>query len=79
VIKVESLDGDNTRGYGPPFVNDTVPYFVGLNRNKPDLALDLSGPAGIALLFELLEQAGVFIENFRLSTGMSGASATCPT
>lgn len=68
VIKVESFDGDDTRGYGPPFVNGTAPYFMGLNRNKQDLALDLSGPEGIALLFEMLEQADVFIENFKLST-----------
>lgn len=68
VIKVESFDGDDTRGYGPPFVNGTAPYFMGLNRNKHDLALDLSGPEGIALLFEMLEQADVFIENFKLST-----------
>jgi crotonobetainyl-CoA:carnitine CoA-transferase CaiB-like acyl-CoA transferase len=68
VIKVESFDGDDTRGYGPPFVNGTAPYFMGLNRNKQDLALDLSGPEGIGLLFEMLEQADVFIENFKLST-----------
>jgi len=68
VIKVESFDGDDTRGYGPPFVNGTAPYFMGLNRNKQDLALDLSGPEGIALLFELLGQVDVFIENFKAST-----------
>jgi crotonobetainyl-CoA:carnitine CoA-transferase CaiB-like acyl-CoA transferase len=68
VVKIESFDGDDTRGYGPPFVNGTAPYFMGLNRNKQDLALDLSDPEGIALLFEMLEQADVFIENFKLST-----------
>jgi crotonobetainyl-CoA:carnitine CoA-transferase CaiB-like acyl-CoA transferase len=68
VIKVESFDGDDTRSYGPPFVNGTAPYFMGLNRNKQDLALDLSGPEGIALLFEMLGQVDVFIENFKLST-----------
>lgn len=68
VIKVESFDGDDTRGYGPPFVNGTAPYFLGLNRNKQDLGLDLSGPEGIALLFEILGQVDVFIENFKLST-----------
>jgi len=68
VIKVESFDGDDTRGYGPPFVDGTAPYFLGLNRNKQDLALDLSGAAGIDLLFEMLEQADVFIENFKAST-----------
>lgn len=68
VIKVESFDGDDTRGYGPPFVKGTAPYFLGLNRNKQDLGLDLSGPEGIALLFEILGQVDVFIENFKLST-----------
>lgn len=68
VIKVESFDGDDTRGYGPPFVEGTAPYFMGLNRNKRDLALDLSGPDGIGLLFEMLEHVDVFIENFKLST-----------
>lgn len=68
VIKVEAFDGDDTRGYGPPFVNGTAPYFMGLNRNKQDLGLDLSGPAGIELLFEMLGQVDVFIENFKLST-----------
>lgn len=68
VIKVESFDGDDTRGYGPPFVNGTAPYFMGLNRNKRDLGLDLSGAAGIELLFEMLAQVDVFIENFKLST-----------
>jgi crotonobetainyl-CoA:carnitine CoA-transferase CaiB-like acyl-CoA transferase len=68
VIKVESFDGDDTRGYGPPFVEGTAPYFMGLNRNKRDLALDLSRPDGIDLLFEMLEHVDVFIENFKLST-----------
>ena len=68
VIKVESFDGDDTRGYGPPFVEGTAPYFMGLNRNKRDLALDLSVPDGIGLLFEMLEHADVFIENFKPST-----------
>ncbi|MBA3042876.1 MAG: CoA transferase [Gammaproteobacteria bacterium] len=68
VIKVESFDGDDTRGYGPPFVEGTAPYFMGLNRNKQDLALDLSRPDGIGLLFEMLEHVDVFIENFKLST-----------
>lgn len=68
VIKVESFDGDDTRGYGPPFVDGVAPYFLGLNRNKQDLALDLSRAEGIAVLFALLEQADVFIENFKMST-----------
>ena len=68
VIKVESFDGDDTRGYGPPFVDGSAPYFLGLNRNKEDLALDLSRAEGIEVLFALLEKADVFIENFKMST-----------
>lgn len=68
VVKVESFDGDDTRGFGPPFVDGVAPYFLGLNRNKRDLALDLSTPQGIDVLFALLEQADVFIENFKMST-----------
>ncbi|NYT84143.1 CoA transferase [Pusillimonas harenae] len=68
VIKVESFTGDDTRAYGPPFVHDTAAYYVGLNRNKKDLALDLSRPEGISLLFDMLESADVLIENFKMST-----------
>lgn len=68
VVKVESFEGDDTRGYGPPFVDGVAPYFLGLNRNKQDLALDLSRPEGIEVLFSLLESADVFIENFKMST-----------
>lgn len=68
VIKVESFDGDDTRGYGPPFVAGDAPYYIGLNRNKKDLALDLSTEAGRDILFRLLGQVDVVIENFKLST-----------
>lgn len=68
VVKVESFEGDDTRGFGPPFVDGVAPYFLGLNRNKRDLALDLSTPSGIDVLFELLGKADVFIENFKMST-----------
>ncbi|MFC3058430.1 CaiB/BaiF CoA transferase family protein [Paenirhodobacter populi] len=68
VTKVEAFDGDDTRRFGPPFVDGVAPYFLGLNRNKQDLAVDLSTSAGMELLFEMLEQADVFIENFKLGT-----------
>lgn len=68
VVKVESFEGDDTRGFGPPFVDGVAPYYLGLNRNKRDLALDLSTPRGIDVLFALLENADVFIENFKMST-----------
>lgn len=68
VIKVESHSGDDTRGYGPPFINGDAPYYLGLNRNKKNIALDLSQNDGRAALFTMLESADVLIENFKAST-----------
>lgn len=68
VIKIETFSGDDTRAYGPPFFNDDAPYYLGLNRNKKDLALDLGTEDGRSILFGMLEQADVLIENFKLST-----------
>jgi crotonobetainyl-CoA:carnitine CoA-transferase CaiB-like acyl-CoA transferase len=66
VIKVEPPQGDETRDYGPPF--DPVhgaSYFLGVNRNKRSIGLDISQPAGKAVLLRLLEGADVLVENFK--------------
>lgn len=68
VIKIEPPQGDETRGWGPPFLEDTASYFLGLNRNKRGMALDMAQPAGQELLLRLLEDADVFIENFKAGT-----------
>lgn len=68
VIKVESFEGDDTRGYGPAAVDGAAPYYLGLNRNKKDIAIDLGSDLGRDLLFALLRTADVFIENFKKST-----------
>lgn len=68
VIKIEPPVGDETRGWGPPFLEGTASYFLGLNRNKRGMALDMSQPAGQELLLCLLEDADVFIENFKAGT-----------
>lgn len=68
VIKVEPPQGDETRGWGPPFQDGTASYFIGINRNKRGLALDLAKPAGRAVLFRLLESADVLVENFKTGT-----------
>jgi crotonobetainyl-CoA:carnitine CoA-transferase CaiB-like acyl-CoA transferase len=68
VIKVEPPAGDETRGWGPPFLDGTASYFLGLNRNKRGMALDMAQPAGQELLLALLETADVFIENFKTGT-----------
>lgn len=69
VIKVEPPGGDETRGWGPPFVRDDhSAYFDGLNRNKRNICIDLRDQEGQALLGRMLEGADVVIENFRAGT-----------
>jgi crotonobetainyl-CoA:carnitine CoA-transferase CaiB-like acyl-CoA transferase len=68
VIKVESFEGDDTRRYGQPVVDASAPYFLGLNRNKKNVALDLNSESGLETLLSLLASADVLIENFKLST-----------
>ena len=46
VIKVEPPMGDETRGWGPPFVGDAASYFIGVNRNKRDVSVDMTQPLG---------------------------------
>ena len=66
IIKIEPLDGEIARQWGPPFYGDEAAYFVNLNRNKKSVALDLKHPDGRALFFRLLERADVVIENLRV-------------
>ena len=54
VIKVEPPQGDETRDWGPPFLDGDASYFIGVNRNKRALALDLGKPEGRAVLLRLL-------------------------
>jgi crotonobetainyl-CoA:carnitine CoA-transferase CaiB-like acyl-CoA transferase len=68
VIKVEPPQGDETRTWGPPFQGDAASYFIGVNRNKRGIALDLSKPQGRDVVFRLLEHADVLIENFKTGT-----------
>lgn len=70
VIKVEPPQGDDTRSWGPPFdrAAGAASYFLGVNRNKRGIALDLRRPAGRAILLRLLADADVLIENFKSGT-----------
>lgn len=73
VIKVEPPQGDETREWGPPFRpqegdRGDASYFLGVNRNKRSLSLDLSRPEGRAVLLRLLEGADVLVENFKPGT-----------
>ena len=68
VIKVEPPAGDETRTWGPPFLGDAASYYIGVNRNKRGIALDLAKPEGRAVLFRLLAGADVLVENFKTGT-----------
>lgn len=68
VLKVEPPQGDDTRQWGPPFVAGVASYYIGLNRNKTGMRLDLGSEAGRDVLLGLLEGADVLIENFKTGT-----------
>jgi crotonobetainyl-CoA:carnitine CoA-transferase CaiB-like acyl-CoA transferase len=68
IIKIEPLDGEIARAWGPPFYGDESAYFVNLNRNKHSVAIDLKHPDGKAIFFRLLERADVVLENLRVGT-----------
>lgn len=69
VLKVEPPQGDDTRAWGPPFRDDGVAsYYLGLNRNKRLMRLDLGAEAGRAVLLGLLADTDVLIENFKTGT-----------
>jgi formyl-CoA transferase len=68
VIKVEPPAGDEVRDWGPPFHGEDAAYFVGINRNKRSIGLDLASEGGRAVLMKLLERADVLIENFKPGT-----------
>ena len=85
VIKIEQPDrGDDTRGWGPPFVHGESAYFLSVNRNKESLTLDLKHPRVRPILDRLLSSADVLVENFRpgtmerLSLGYEQLSAIYP-
>lgn len=65
VIKIEPLDGDDTRAYGPPFRGDISAYFACANRGKRSIAMHLRHPDARPLLEALIREADVLIENFR--------------
>lgn len=68
VVKIEPPTGDETRDWGPPFLDGTASYFLGVNRNKRALSLDLRREEGRAVLLRLLEDADVLVENFKPGT-----------
>jgi formyl-CoA transferase len=65
VVKIEPPQGDEVRDWGPPFHDDMASYFIGVNRNKRSMGLDLSKPEGREVLLRMLEGADVLIENYK--------------
>src|SRR5664279_3204809 len=79
VIKVERPagqghpGGDDTRGWGPPFLKDEqgretgeAAYYLGTNRNKRSITIDITTPAGSELVRTMAAQCDVFVENFKV-------------
>jgi crotonobetainyl-CoA:carnitine CoA-transferase CaiB-like acyl-CoA transferase len=65
VVKVEGPGGDDTRTWQPPVRDGVSTYYLGVNRNKRSVALDLKDPGDLGLARELARRADVFIENFK--------------
>src|SRR5947207_3689204 len=66
VIKVERPgSGDDTRGWGPPFLGQLSAYFLSCNRSKRSVTLDIAKPEGSGIFHQLLAKSDVLIENFR--------------
>lgn len=64
VVKIERLrGGDDSRAWGPPFLDGESLWFLSVNRNKRSVALDHAGAAGRAVLHDLVRQADVAIVN----------------
>ena len=69
IIKIERPEaGDDTRGFAPPFVPNTKEsaYFVGVNRNKKSLTLDIAKPEAQAIILKLLASCDMLVENFKV-------------
>lgn len=65
VVKVEGPGGDDTRTWSPPVRDGISTYYLGVNRNKRSVALDLKDPDDAAAAQELARRADILIENFR--------------
>jgi formyl-CoA transferase/CoA:oxalate CoA-transferase len=66
VVKVEQPGkGDDTRAWGPPFLDGESAYFLSVNRNKESVTLDFKAPEGRAILERLIANTDVVVENFR--------------
>ena len=69
VIKVEPVgSGDDTRTWGPPFASGESAYFLGVNRNKRSITLNMAAKPGQDMLAKLIARSDVLVENFKVGT-----------
>ena len=68
VIKVEPPEGDETRGWGPPFAGGESAYYLCVNRNKRGIVINLKTDEGKKILRDLALRSDVLVENFRPGT-----------
>ncbi|WP_368652545.1 CaiB/BaiF CoA transferase family protein [Ornithinibacillus sp. 4-3] len=68
VIKIETPNGDDTRQWGPPFINEESAYYLSVNRNKKSIVLNLKEEKGKEVFYKLVKDADVVVENFRPGT-----------
>jgi crotonobetainyl-CoA:carnitine CoA-transferase CaiB-like acyl-CoA transferase len=69
VIKIERPEaGDDTRGFAPPFWPETKEsaYFLGVNRNKKSVTVDIASKAGQDIILKLLASCDMLVENFKV-------------
>jgi crotonobetainyl-CoA:carnitine CoA-transferase CaiB-like acyl-CoA transferase len=69
VIKIEKPGaGDDTRGFAPPYMpgTDQSAYFVGVNRNKRSVSIDIAKPEGQQIIRDLLASCDILVENFKV-------------
>src|SRR5581483_6768725 len=65
IYKLEANNGDMGRGWGPPFAGGISNFFLGLNRGKRGISINLKAPEGVDLCLRLIDRIDVLIENFR--------------
>lgn len=85
VIKIEHPEsGDDSRGFAPPYQGDQAAYYLSVNRNKRSLTLNMKTEKGRDILWQLIEDADILVENFRpgvmerLGFGYEAVSASRP-
>ena len=67
VIKIERpTTGDDTRGWGPPFLHKDAAYFLCANRNKRSVTVDFTTAAGARIVQDLARGADIVLENFKV-------------